>query len=171
MNARTHNLYCSLDGVDFPIQEPRVDGRVQRMYYSHNLNRSGLRYGIGLSIATGDIVWAYGGYPCGEYPDLLLAWEAYLPSIDDGEMTVSDNGYQDPNYFIFPRMFPGSAQHQKEILSRHETINSRLKQFNVLKEPFRGLLDTHTNCFHAVVNIVQVMIDCGENLYQLQKSS
>jgi len=41
-------------------------------WYTHKLNGPGLRYDIGLNIATGDVVWAYGGYPCGSYSDLKL---------------------------------------------------------------------------------------------------
>jgi len=52
----------SLDGTDFPIQEPTL---FDRKWFSHKFKGSGLLYEIGLSIANGDIAWAYGGLPCG----------------------------------------------------------------------------------------------------------
>ena len=37
------------------------------------VNGPALRYEIALEIKTGHIVWAYGGFPPGEYPDLKIA--------------------------------------------------------------------------------------------------
>ena len=70
-------LYVSLDGTDCSIEEQTP---FSREWYSHKLNGPGLRYEIGLNIASGDIVWAYGGYPCGSYPDLKLERMLFMQS-------------------------------------------------------------------------------------------
>ena len=141
-------------GTDFEIYEPSP---FDRKWFSHKFHGPGLRYEVGLSIVTGDIVWVNGGVPCGEWPDLRLARDSYTDMVDPGEKTVADEGYSDDNYFI----------HHKKIMSRHETVNRRLKQFGVLSQRFRHDRRLHPPCFHAVANMTQLMIAHGEKLYDL----
>lgn len=96
-------------------------------------------------------------YPCGEYSDLKLAREAYVYSINPGELTLADRGYNDLNYFILPTT-QNSALH-KRIMACHETVNKRIRQFNILKYPFRNNLLKHPLVFHAMFNLSQLMID------------
>lgn len=84
-----------------------------------------------------------------------------------GEKTVADNTYKDPYYFIYPHGNPESIALQKRIMARHETANDRLKNFKVLSTKFRHKLEKHSLCFHAVVNITQVMLCNGEPLFGL----
>ena len=81
----------------------------------------------------------------------------YTSVVDPNEMTVADEGYNDGNYFI----------HDRRIMSRHETVNRRLKQFGVLSQRFRHDRHLHPPCFHAVANLTQLMIANGEKLYEL----
>jgi hypothetical protein len=83
------------------------------------------------------IVWINGSVPSGSFSDLKLARDAYVHMVDEGEKTIADDSYKDPQYFIYPSLRPHSAAKQKEIMSRHETINVRLKQFRVLANKFR----------------------------------
>lgn len=54
------------------------------------------------------------------------------------ELTIADDRYKDANYFIYPSGNPETVVEQKSIMSRHETINKRLKVFNdVLNTAFR----------------------------------
>eukprot|EP01038_Epipyxis_sp_PR26KG_P018383 gene18383-25900_t len=67
----------SPDGIHCcPIQEPSP---FSAKWYSHKFHGPGITYEVGLNIRRGAIVWAYGGYPCGEYPDLKLASKAVTP--------------------------------------------------------------------------------------------
>lgn len=61
---------------------------------------AGVRYEIGLNIRTGLIVWANGGYPYGHFSDLRLTRESYVHSVDVGERTIGDRGYNDATFFI-----------------------------------------------------------------------
>lgn len=151
-----------MDGVDFKIVEPKP---FNRRWYSHKFRGPGLRYEIGLCVRTGKIVWKHGGYPCGEYPDLKLAREAYVLSTQPLELTLADKGYNDKNHFLLPTA-QNSASH-KRIMARHETVNKRIKQFRVLKDTFRNSLEKHPMVFHAVVNLTELMIENGEPLFSV----
>lgn len=110
-------------------------------------------------------MWYNGGYPCGTYPDLLLARQAYVHGVDEGELTIADKGYKDSNYFLLPNQL-NSSQH-KYIMSRHETVNKRLRQFKILYVPFRHSLKKHTICFNAVANITELVIENEEPLFSV----
>lgn len=132
-------------------------------WWSHKFNGPGLRYEIGICIRTGDIVWAHGGVPCGEWPDLRLARNAIVEALQPGEKVIADRGYNDQRYFDLPN---GHAdQQKKQILARHETVNRRIKQFCCMNYRFRHALYLHPRFFHAVVNLTQLMIENGEPLY------
>lgn len=159
---RGATTFISLDGTDFKIMEPT---EFDPKWYSHKFNGPGLRYEIGLCIRTGDIVWAHGGLPCGEWPDLRLARHAIIHALLPAETIIADRGYNDPNYFDFPN---GNAadQQKRQILARHETVNRRIKQFSYcMSSRFRHSLQLHPRFFHAVVNVTQLMIESGEPLY------
>lgn len=154
--------FCSLDGVDFQIMEP-TPFSVQ--WYSHKFKGPGLRYEIGICINTGDIVWVNGGYPCGCYSDLKLAREGYTDAVNIGELTMADKGYNDPNYFILPTSSNSDAHNL--VMARHETVNKRIRQFNILKNVFRNSIHNHQNIFFAIVNLTQLMIENGNPLFSL----
>lgn len=163
------NAWCfvSLDATDCPIQEPSP---FSTKWYSHKLEGAGLKYEVGLCIRTGEIVWVYGGVPCGKFPDLKLARERYIHEVSVGEKTIADKGYRDNEYFIHPKI-PNTtvenARLQKQIMARHETLNGRLKSFAILTQPYRHDKETHRSCFYAVANIVQLMLLNGEPLYDI----
>jgi hypothetical protein len=66
------------------------------MGFSHKLNSAGLRYEIGITIQTGDLVWTNGPYPCGNWPDLRIARNGICDELDPGkniwEMADTDMG-------------------------------------------------------------------------------
>ena len=70
-------------------------------WWSHKFNGPGLRYEIALCIRTGEIVWANGGLPCGEWPDLRLARNAFIGRLQLGEKALADGGYRDQQFFEF----------------------------------------------------------------------
>lgn len=160
--ANGQTCFCSLDGVDFKILEPTP---FSPRWFSHKFRGAGLRYEIALCIRTGNIVWKYGGYPCGQYPDLTLARRAYVHRVQPGELTMADKGYTDKKFFLLPTDQNGRLH--KKIMSRHETVNKRLKQFNILKNVYRNSLEKHPSVFHAVVNLTQLLIENGQPLFSV----
>lgn len=148
--------------MDFKINEPSP---FNASYYSHKFKAAGLRYEIGLSLRTGAIVWAHGGFPCGAYPDLRIARELLVEFLDAGERVMADRGYNDQRYFILPTE-ANNGRH-KTIMSRHETVNKRIRQFAVLSDKFRHKKELHGKCFHAVVNLTQIIIKTDEPLFSV----
>ncbi|KAG9407624.1 hypothetical protein AC1031_002342 [Aphanomyces cochlioides] len=164
--AEDARMFVSLDGTDMRIQEPRP---FDRKWFSHKFHGPGLRYELGICIRTGHIVWSNGGVPCGQYPDLLLAREAYVHAVAPGEMTLADRGYRDPEFFVTPDTHNLSAGLQKRIMARHETANARLKKFGALRLAFRHSLHLHHSCFQAIVNIVQLEIENESPLFSIEE--
>lgn len=158
------NIFVSLDGTDCPINEPSP---FNAKWYSHKFKGPGLRYEVGLCIQTGHIVWVNGGVPCGEYSDLKLARMAYTDVVDENELTVADKGYKDFNFFLIPIENDPTNAKINIIMSRHETVNMRLKYFSVLSHVFRHKLHLHPRCFHAVANLTQIMIQNDEPLFSI----
>jgi hypothetical protein len=111
-------------------------------WFSHKFRGPGVRYEIGLCIATGNIVWAHGGYRCGQWPDSRLAREAFIAR--------------------------SSGDPLKKILARHETVNKRVKQFYCMKDVFRHVLTLHPSFFRDCVNLTQIMIVNGEPLHDVE---
>lgn len=134
------SVFVSLDGTDFKILEP---SEFDPKCWSHKFNGPGLRYEIGLCIRTGDIVWAHGGLPCGEWPDLRLARHAFIARLQPQEKALADRGYRDNIYFENPN----GDRLRQNILARHETVNGRIKQFRCMNDVFLHALYLHPTFF------------------------
>lgn len=152
------NMHVTLDGTDCRIQEPQP---FNVKWFSHKFKAAGVRYEIGISIVEGDIVWASGGFPCGEWPDIKIAKDLYV-KVAKNEVTLADKGYRLQNVFKKP-----SNASERRLLARHETLNGRLKEFAALGQRFRHELKKHPMVFHAVVNVIQVSIVNGEKLFEM----
>lgn len=85
MDVDLRTTFTSLDGVDFKIVEPKPSSRG---WFSHKFRIAGLRYEIGLNIRTGYMVWVHGGVPCGLFPDLKLARQAFVIMLNEGERAI-----------------------------------------------------------------------------------
>ena len=155
-------LFVSLDGTDYRIMEPTP---FDKKWYSFKFNGPGLRYEIALAILTGHIVWANGGLPCGDWPDLRLARNAFVEFLEPNEKALADKGYNDTDHFVFPSDSRNDNKRQKVIMARHETVNRRMKEFAVLGQRFRHALHKHPMCFHACLHLTQLMIEHGHPLF------
>ena len=158
-----NKIFFSLDGTDFPINEPSPFSKI---WFSHKFNGPAIRYEIGISLRTSDIVWAFGGVKPGDFPDLELARSCVVDMIDDGELIVADNGYNDSWVFLNDRK--GSYEPQdtaiRQYLARHESVNKRIRDFKILSDKYKGKLSFHPRIFHACVNLVQIQIENGNEL-------
>ena len=52
----------------------------------------------------------------------------------------------------------------RKCLARHESVNSRIRMFKVLRDKHAGDLSHHPPIFRAVVSIAQLQIETGEPL-------
>ena len=81
--------------------------------------------------------------------------------MDHGEKYIADGGYWNGGQFGLTPTRYNNYQHQlfAMIRARHETVNSRLKQWGALGGTFQHSLDLHGQVFKSIANIVQVTIE------------
>jgi hypothetical protein len=153
----------SIDGTDFRIYQwkPFWTG-----WYSHKFKGPGLGYEVGLNIMTGQIVWIHGPFPCGEWPDLNIFGVGLKALLTKGEKVIADLGYAaEPNHIIPPTGDMSSIA--ARVRGRHEHVNKRFKQFQILHRCFHHKVDKHQPVFCAVAVITEVCLENGEPLYQI----
>lgn len=117
-----------------------------------------------MSIESGLIAWCYGPFPAGGWPDIKIFKDRLEGLLTNGERIIADKGYRATS------VVNEDDQHDRligEIRARHETVNKRFKQFNILCHCFRHNIALHGRCFFAVVNIVQMSLKNGEPLFEL----
>lgn len=158
-----------MDGTDCPIQEPSP---FNKDWYSHKFKGPGLRYEIGLSL-SGRIVWVNGPFKCGAFPDLKIFKLDMLQALFPHEKVIADSGYKHTKCVIPGDVFSCLASDgefptvHKRVRARHESVNERLKNFNVLDYKFRHDPSLHVYCFHAVAQLTAMMTDSSDSLFSL----
>ena len=156
----------SVDGTDF-----RFPASDKFYWHSHKFKKPGVRYEVGLSIALGDIVWINGPFPAGHFPDLVIFRMGMKGLLDDGERVECDKGYRGefPKKAKPPHPFydydPKIKKMKKRLAARHETVNSRIKQFKSMNGLFRHNYKMHSSCFRCIVVCVQLFIEHGDTLF------
>ena len=149
-----------IDGTDFRIQEPTP---FSPRWFTKKFKSAGLRYEVGSCIQTGMIVWINGPFPCGEWPDLRIALDDIVYMLEGDERVIADKGYGGhPEFFDCPwRHLDNAIQTGRKALvrARHECINRRFKQWDILQQTFRHSIYKHANVFRAVANIVQFLLE------------
>jgi hypothetical protein len=59
---------------------------------------------------------------------------------------------------------------QKRVQGRHESLNARFKNWEILKVMYRHDIMEHGNVFRAIAVITQISIDEGERLFEVEYS-
>lgn len=156
----------TVDGVDFPIQEPTP---FSKKWWSHKFDGAGLRYEVAVTINTGDIVAFHGPFPCGSFPDLKIFRLGIKPLLGPGEKVIADRGYRGDTRTCTPdnHLNLKHRQAMKRARARHETINGRLKKWRILKDVFRHRILKHNYIFRCVLVIVQIEIENGNAPFQV----
>ena len=166
----------SLDGVDCRTNEKRDHPLFpfDPQQHSHKYKHAALKYEIALAIYSDHIVWVNGPFK-GSKHDLTILREGQedgsgtlLERIPEGKLMTADRGYktgrpEEMHKVAFKRdddpielkRFKGRVQ------SRHETVNSRIKQFECVAQTFRHGEEKHEAAFKAVCVIVQYQLDLG----------
>ena len=112
-----------------------------------------------------EIVWVRGGV-AGSVHDITIARQCFTQHLLPGEAALGDKGYQDSNgHFITP--VKGSAlseedEHWNNAVEkkrkRIERVNKRVKEFRIVKEPFRNDTAKHAKVFRVVCKITNVKL-------------
>lgn len=126
----------SVDGTDMPIRETMpFNGK----WYSHKLNGPAVRYEVGVSSASGEIIWLNGPFLAGTNPDNKIFRETLKGELLPNEMVICENGYADSQE-LTKEDAAGHTHYHREISARYETVNMRMKLFRVLTSKYA------TNC-------------------------
>ena len=157
----------TVDGTDCPIQEPAkmVDCHsplpFDKKWFSHKFRSSGVRYEVAVCIATGEIVWVNGPFPCGQWPDVRIFSTWLKHQLLPGECVEVDRGYRGHNCAWMPdNWLTRSEQKAKaNARARHEAVNSRLKNFKCLSRAFRHDLHDHKSYFALAAVVTQLMFE------------
>ena len=166
----------SVDAADFIIAEPAPYVReVSKIWYSKKSNGPALRYELGVTIKTGDIVWLHGPFPCGQYNDCTIFNNSLSTFLEENERVEADDGYRaaDPGKVKSKSGFSSQYSSKEQldvknkVRARHETANKRIKQFSALSGIFRHNLNAHSDFVYAAVVITQISIEMGEPLFQV----
>ena len=143
-----------------------------KLWWSFEFKGPAMRYEVATAVATGYIVWISRGFPVGRNPDIVIYRQSGLKQLllAHGERTITDLGYRgEPTTINTPHV--GSEEYQdemKEIRARHETVNKRLKNWGVMKKPFRHETSFHNVCFEAVAVLTQILMESGKPLFQIE---
>ena len=127
----------TVDGIDCPVEEVWW---FDATLWSFKLNGAGLRYEIGLHIASGDLVWVSGPHHPAPNPDHVIAQHpgGLVESLGDDETFVADGVYKYTPKANTPSGLNNVDERMKALaLARHETFNSRLKTSGMLKNTFQ----------------------------------
>jgi DDE superfamily endonuclease len=156
----------TVDGTDCEIVEP---SDFSSRWFSHKFHGAGLRYEVGVCIQTGWIVWKNGPYPAGSFPDIVVARDNLYTKFQPGEMYVADRGYRDGGErAIVPSGYRNAFENMMgEARARHENINCRIKNFNILSNTFRNEREKHWLCFHSIVAMIQLEIENTRPVHQV----
>lgn len=105
---------------------------------------------------------------CGSWPDISIFRNDLIDKLLPNEMVEADKGYiGQPDKIRTPYDWVTKKEQtlKKNARARHETVNKRFKQFNIMKNKFRHGLGKHQSVFRAVVVITQLLIKNGEVLF------
>jgi len=166
VNRSRHNdCLLTVDGVDCRVPQHGPD------FASHKFAmKSGVRYECAVDILKGHFSWLNGPFPCGKWPDITIFRHGLMHHLDPNERVEADDGYvgEHPRKVKCPAGFanpPENEAMQQRVRNRQETLNKRLKQWEILNVPYRHELSSHGTVFRAIAVITQVAITNGEPLF------
>jgi hypothetical protein len=164
-----------VDGTDvrIPQQGPAIPGN---QFSSHkNKDKCGLRYKIGVDILAGNIVWVNGPFAAGKYTDIKFFCLGLAHWLEEFERVEADDGYigEAPQKVKCPGCVSNPDENQEmqnSVRARNESLNVRLKNWAILSTMYRHDLMEHGNVFRAIAVITQIVINAGEELFEVDYS-
>ena len=181
----------TVDCVHCETNEFRTDPNSK--WYSHKHNGAGVSYEVVVDLCEDKILWTAGPKPASTHDITFFrggtqvsknrhkneaTWDenALYFQIPKGKKLIGDSGYKGEPSKISATVDEHSAE-VKEFFarakSRQETINTRLKSFNVLSGRFRhgkgaeNKLHVHQTCFEAICVLVQYDMENGHPLMEI----
>lgn len=181
----------SVDCLHAIMNEFRTDPGSK--WYSHKHNGAGVSYEVVVDICESRVLWTAGPKPASTHDVTFFrggkeesskkkkneaSWDknALYFQIPKGKKLIGDSGYEgEPD-----KVSTSIAEHEGEVKeffarakSRQETVNTRLKFFEVIGGRFRhgkgakDKLKLHQMCFDAVSVLVQYDMENGHPLFEI----
>jgi hypothetical protein len=163
-------FFFTVDGTHCQITEPKP---FSTSWSSHKFGGApGLNYEIGLCIDRPLVIWINGPFPPGAVNDITVFKGSFMVQLQSYALTVGrrvrglgDRGYRGVPEFISIRNDfdpPEIAQFKSRAMARHESYNSKLKQWTVLRALFlHNDIAFHSKCFRAVNTITIFQLENG----------
>jgi hypothetical protein len=128
-----------------------------------------------VDILAGNIVWINGPYAAGKYPDIKKFCNGLAHLLDEHERVEADDRYigEAPQKVKCPGCVSNPTKNQEmqnRVQSRHESLNGRLKNWEILKSMYCHDIMEHGNIFWAIAVITQISINTGERLFEVEYS-
>ena len=162
-DVRGSRALTTVDGTDFRIGEPKP---FKKCWWSHKYNGPALRYEVIVCIATGEIVYFNGPYPCKTTPDITIFRHRTRGMLMRADVCLGDRGYKGDLKMHTPMNCDVMNElHRKSMSvarSRHETHNRRFKEFNALQATWRHHHSKHHIVFRAIITLTQMRIHYGD---------
>jgi DDE superfamily endonuclease len=161
-------FFMSVDGTHCRIAEPRKNPSAGK--YSHKLNKPAVAYEIGVAIDGNKVIHVHGPKPAGCSDAHIYQSEGGLKDkIPDGRMAIADNGYQGQDKLSTPNPLDSAELNRlkRRARARHESLNKKVKDFDILEQRFRHPLSKHKTVFEAVITLVQFNLDNGCELWDI----
>jgi hypothetical protein len=122
---------------------------------------------------VGNLVWVKGPYSAGAWNDIFFFYNALSHCLEPGNKHVeADKGYvghsdkiKCPNNNCNPVENLGM---QGTARSRHETLNRRLKNWDILEKVYRHNITVLGTVFYTCAVITQLAIADGKPLFQIE---
>jgi len=169
-----NDCLISVDGIDcrIPQQGPAIPGNPFSSFKFKG--KFALRYEIGVDILAGNIVWIEGPYAAGKYPDVEIFRRGLAQWLDEFERVEVDEGYIGEALKVKCPGCPSNPTNhqsfQKRVQGRHESLNGRFKNWEILKSMYSHDIMEHGNVFRAIAVVTQISIDEGERLFEVEYS-
>ncbi|KAL7577483.1 hypothetical protein ACA910_004764 [Epithemia clementina (nom. ined.)] len=174
LGDQARNCLANYNGIDCPTTKQGPSGKA---FYSHKFKSSGLRYGVASSIVGDNIVHVDGPQPPGDWNDFTCFRKYLKPKLEPGEKVEADDRYlgEDPGKIVAPggiRFMETEATKnaQRRLRSCHETINERLKQFQILSECFCQNILKHGDVFRACAVLSQLSFQYNKGPFEVENA-
>ena len=178
-NDRGDDCLVSVDCIDCQFQQilinhPSEPGKkiINKALYSFKFHGPALRYEIGVSLLSNDIVWINGPFCPGDWNDLEIFRLNLKNQLEAGERIEADDGYvgEAPQYVVCPASTTTKTESlamMKRVEGRHESLNKHVKNWKCIKGNFdvRGTavekMEKHRILFFSCAIVKQVSMQMG----------
>jgi hypothetical protein len=161
-----------VNGTDFHVTQKGTVTK-ENAFASHKyVGKSTLRYELGMSILGGDLVWIQGPYPMGKFTNIKVFNNVLHHFLDPGDQIEANEGYVGhPTKIKCPQNVGNPVEKwamQARVRARHKMLNRQLKDWGILSQVYPHDIMWHGYVFRACAVVMQLTIDNGEPLFEVE---